>query len=462
MCSNFFYPLSSLLYFSVALLFASQSLWAAEIEETPWEWTPYSVCVFLDADQETLQRFQVKSTTDLIPLLQPRIENTVRNWIGGLWTLRFEVGSFPERFFDEDRFLVGEIPESSFDKHTYLKIASTRDSIFVEAREWDIRTGTAFGYAAKAIGNDSELPDAIFQVIYTGFSPIAALEQVLPNKVVLRVRGGELIRERFLPSMIGEGRIFVPFLRVWNQSGRLESVKPIPWTVLLVDSVQQSRVECSLETGIRNPLTTRRRGRTEQIAILPRLEEKPTRLLIQPRTQTDTDDSLRQFTARYGIFERTPDNEKGVLLGESNVRGEFIVPYSPDSPIRRLLVREGDMLVAKLPLIQGWKTNALISVPDDEIRIAAESALMGIQEEVIDQITLRMILRARIEKYEASGNKAGLDKAKMELDRTKTRQQFLTQLDQERRKHHSPDAIVRQRLEKMFETTQKIIEQYFK
>ena len=457
------YPLLTLLSLLSSILYPLSSFSsAAEIEETPWEWTPYSLCVFVDADQDTLHRFQVKNTADLIPLLRPQVEETARNWIGGLWTLKFETGSFPDRLFDEDRFLKDKIPESSFDKHVYLKIESTPDVVRAEAREWDIRTGTAFGHGVRKVGNDSELPDAIFQVILAGFSPVAVVEQVMPGKVILRVRGGELIPERFLTPMIGEGRVFVPFLRVWNPSGQMEAIKPITWTVLIVDLVQQSRVECTLETGIRNPLTVRRRGRTEQIAILPHLEEKPTRLSIRPRTLAASDESPRSFTARYGVFEKTQDNDKGVPLGESNIHGEFTVPYSPDSPIRRLLIREGDMLVARLPLIQGWKTTVPVLVPDDEIRVAAESALMGIQEEVIDQITLRMILKARIEKYEASGNTPGLTKAKMELERLKTREQFLTQLELERRKHRSPDSVVQRRLEKMFAATQKIIEQYFK
>jgi len=449
----FFNSLSSILY--PLLIFS-----AVEIEETPWEWTPYSICVSLDADRETLHRFQVRSAAELIPLLCPQVEEAARNWIGGLWTLTFESGSFPDHLFDEDGFLQAGPPESPFDKQAYLRIKSTPDFLRVEAREWDIRTGTAFGYGVRTVSKDSELPDAVFQTILTGFSPVAAVEQVLQNKVILRVRGGELIPERFSPPMIEEGRIFVPFLRVWNQSGQIETIRSIPWTVLHVDSVQQSRVECSLETGIRNPLTVRRRGRSEQIAILPQLEKKSTRLLIQPRTQASSE-SASSFTAKYVIFEKTPDDEKGGVLGETNARGEFIVPYSSDSPIRRLLVREGDMLIARLPLIQGWKATMPILVPDDEVRIAAESALMGIQEEVIDQITLRMILRARIEKFEASRNTQGLANAKAELERLKTREQFLIQLELERRKHHSPDAIVRKRLETMFESTRKIIEQYY-
>ncbi|MCL2305391.1 MAG: hypothetical protein FWC43_08620 [Planctomycetaceae bacterium] len=454
----------TLLVFSWLLL-SLPSIFAAEIEGTPWEWTPYSLGIYLDADQETLHRFHVREVGDLIPLLRPQIEETFRNWIGGLWTPAFETGSFPEELFDEDRFLRKETPsslESEFDKHTYLRIESTADSIRVEAREWDIRTGTAFGYAVRTIDNDSELADAIFQVVLAVFSPIAVVEQIQSNNVVLRLRGGELIPRDVTPNIVGKGRVFVPFIRVRNSSGQVETTRPIPWTVLLVDSVQQSRVECSLEAGIRNPLTMRRRGRTEQIAILPHLEEKPTRLLIQARTQAASSDSPRIFTAKYGIFEREPDSDRGVLLGESNALGEFIVPYLPGSPIRRLMIREGNMLIARLPLVQGWKSSIPILVPDDEVRIAAESVMMGIQEEVIDQITLRMILKARIEKYEKSGNTQGLAKAKIDFERLKSREHFLVQLELERRKYHSSDPIVQKRLENMFEATRKIIEQYYK
>jgi len=446
---------------ALGFLLIACPVFAAEIRETPWEWTPYSLGVYFDADQATLHRFQVREAGDLIPLLRPRIEEAARNWVGGLWTLTFGVGTFPEELFDEDRFLQKDPPESPFDKQTYLKIESKADSLRVEAREWDIRTGTSFGHGVRTISRDAELPDAIFQVILAGFSPIASVEQVLPNKVILRVRGGELIPERLTPPMIEEGRIFVPFLRLWNQSGQLETPRPIPWTVLTVDLVQQSRLECSLDTGIRNPLTLRRRNRTEQIAILPHLESKPTRLLIQPRIQADSGDSPRPLATRYGIFERTPGSERGVFLGESNAQGEFVVPYLPDTPVRQLLVREGEMLIARLPLIQGWKASVPVLVPDDEIRIAAESVLMGIQEEVIDQITLRMILKARIEKYEATRRNQELERAKIDLERLKSREQFLIQLDLERRKFQSPDPIVQKRLEIMFEATRKIIEQYY-
>ena len=447
---------------SLGLFLIACTGFAVEIEEVPWEWAPYSLGVYLDADRETLHRFQVREAKNLIPLLGPQVEETTRNWIGGLWALTFEVGSFPGELFDEDRFLQKEGPESNFDKHFYLRIESTVDSIRVEAREWDIRTGTAFGQGVRTVNSDAELPEAVFQALLAGFSPIARVEQVLPNKVILRTRGGELIPEHLTTQMIAEGRVFVPFLRVWNQSGQLETVRPIPWTGLTVDLVQQSRIECSLETGIRNPLTLRHRNRTEQIAILPHLGERPTRLMIQPRIQAAVDNSPRTLTARYGVFERTPENERGVFLGESNVRGEFLVPYSPDSPIRRLSVREGDLLIARLPLIQGLKAAVPILVPDDDVRIAAESALAGIQDEVIDQIMLRAILRTRIENAEAAGNTQELVKSRTELQRLKTREQFLIQLDLERRKHHSPDPIVQKRLETQFEATRKMIEQYYR
>ena len=474
-----------LLLLAVAAIFWVSSVTAAEPEDTPWEWTPYSVCLHFDADREVLRQMRVRDTTELNAALMPRIKETARNWIGGLWTLDSTTGVFPEHLFHDDQLpetLTFQEPEiqaffdSCLDKHIYIRITSATKSVRVESRELDTRTWTALGRGAVEVENISELSDAVFRAALQCFSPIANVEQVLPNHVILRIRGGEMIPSRFLPpennfmasrqdtTLLDKGNVFVPFLRTWNKSGKIETIKVIPWTALLVETVLRSRVECSTESGLRNPLGVRRRGRNEYVAILPHLGEKPTKLVVEPRTGIADlpGNEVTPFLAKYGIFEQTAEYEKGIFLGETDSRGEFVVSYKPERRIRSLLVRDGEFLVAKLPLIQSWKAVYPIKVPDDETRIAAESVLMGIQEEVIDQITLRMILKARIEKYEAMGNTQGLAKAKSELERLKSREQFLTQLEMERRKFSSPDPIVQRRLEKMFETTQKIIHQYWK
>ncbi len=445
-------------------------------EETPWEWTPYSIRLSFDASESALLRLQMRNTGELVSHLVPSLEEVSRNRIEGLWRLTFEAGSFPDPLFRDEQLAdsltplspeIRSILESKFDKFVYIRIEIAGEGLRIEARELDVRTCTAYGRGVLEIGNVSELPDAIFQAVLESFSLVAEIEQVLPKNVVLRVRGGELVPANLQSRLIGPGALFVPFLRTWNRSGQVDAIKVIPWTALQAETVQGSRVECSLETGIRNPLSIRRRSLSEQIAILPRLPQRPTRLLLTPRTvgnkeKTNEDADFSPFLSRYGIYERTSENDKGFLLGESNSRGEFTVPYSDESPVRRLVIREGELLIARLPLIQGWKSDYVVMVPDDETRVAAESVLMGMQEDVIDQITLRMILKARIEKFETTGNTQGLTKAKMEYERLKTRDQFLTQLDLERRKFHSPDPIVQKRIEKMFDTTRKIIDQHWK
>ena len=468
----------------VTIFFATCGL-AAGPEETPWEWTPYSICMHFDADQEVLRQIRVRDTKALVDFLTPQLKEAARNWVEGLWALDFAIGAFPENLFQDGQLPdsltlldpeIQAIFDSGFDKHIYVRITPMPKSIRVESRELDTRTWTAFGHGVVETGNVSELSDAVFRTALQSFSPIANVEQVLPSHVILRVRGGEMIPPHFLSQgndsvespettkMLGKGDVFVPFLRSWSKSGKLESIKAIPWTALLVESIQRSRIECTTESGIRSPLGVRRRGRNEYIAILPHLGEKPTKLIVKSRLETDSaeDAAAAPFLAKYGIYEKTPENEKGIRLGETDSRGEFVVPYSPESRIRFLIVRDGEILIARLPLIQSWKAVYPIKVPDDEVRIVAESVLMGIQEEVIDQITLRMILKARIEKYEVTGNTQGFAKAKSELERLKSREQFLTQLELERRKYSSPDPIVQRRLEKMFDTTQKIIHQYWK
>lgn len=458
-------------------------------QETPWEWSVYRIQVHFELENAVLEQFDVRSTEEFIEKNTPKFLETTRNWVGGLWSLSFVPGRFPLELYNDalpreeispnvlEKYpFFRETLQSPFEKLIYVHVEPDENGLKLSVREIDVRTLTSFGKSTKFVRKTSDFNDILCDGMLSVFSLSANIDLVQQGKVVLHIRGGELLPDSLglekTGTALAPGSIFVPFLRTWNRSREIEVVKAIPWTALLVESVQRSRVECRLESGLRHSLSVRRRGRSEQIAILPRLEKKDTTLRLIPRVelakknQPKNEDSgvqtqsVRQVIGKYRIFEKTPENEKGDFLGVSDPDGTFVIPYSPDSPIRQLIIRDGAMLVARLPLIQGWSSEYVVGVPDDETRVLAEGFLQGVQEEVLDLIALREILKARIAKAQQTGDSALLAKSKSEYDRLKRPQQIVTELDLARRKYRSSDPIVQRRLDIMFDATRKVVGQY--
>lgn len=469
-------------------------------EDIPWEWSPYRIRVHFSISNDALNLLGESEEEKAVASLSGSLSRVAQNWAEGLWILSYQRGVFPGELFEEralpEDIALGDphilpLITTEFDKFTYVEIGARLGFLTIDSKEIDLRTLTVNSANSKIVYREVELADSIFSSLLESFAPVAMVEKVLKSRVVLLLRGGELIPESlrgsafdYTPlseseeesplnepfsgdakdhSLIQRGEVFVPYLRILDKSGVPNSVKPVPWTALLIESAQQSRVHCTLESGIRVPLSVRRRGRTEQIAVLPNLEKKPTRLQLQPRMkkkQSDSPNTDTGFLPSYTIFETEPQSKNRIELGKTDRKGFLTIPYLQGGPVRHIYIKEGEILIARIPLIQGWKSSFTIGIPDDETRIAAESVLLGIQEEVIDQIAYREILLARIARFEKNQDTAGVNKSRNELVRLKTREQFLAQLDVEKRKYHSEDPIVQRRIEIMFNNTRKIVDQF--
>ncbi|MGL6193647.1 MAG: hypothetical protein ACRC2T_02355, partial [Thermoguttaceae bacterium] len=231
---------------------------------------------------------------------------------------------------------------------------------------------------------------------------------------------------------------------------------------------------CRLESAIKSPLSVRRRGKTELVAIMPKLFEQSTKVTLVPRssrqeksaksnkgTENQNNHAAKSkqlnYLPRYQIYEKSPDGKFSAKLCETNSRGEFTLPYSDNDSVKMLLAKQESTLIAQFPIIQGWQSEVTVAIPDDIIRIAAESALMGIQEDAIDTAARRSILNARLKKCEEDNDTINRDKIRVEIMRLKTKEQFLDQLKLEKYNFQSTDPLVQRRIDAMFEKTTKAI-----
>ena len=459
-------------------LFCSNAVFAAE---NLWEWSPYRICIQIDMSQDALIKLGFDDREQINSFIASHLPQVAENWVGGLWNITVRDGSFPNTLFQAnmladsvhlDNPALKDIIGSEFDKIVYLFLDGSQTGIAViHAKELDVRTLYVAGHSSVDVRHQSFLIDSVFDAIWGSFAPVASIDQVHGSRVILRLLGGELMNLKrhdvgFEPS-VSPDDVFITYSRAFDKTGKLIAVTPIPWTALVVQKCEGSSVECELESGIRFSLTSRKRGRSEQIAILPRLQAHPTRLVLHSRILPQTDDSIEstrekriKFLTNYQISEKR--SEKYEILGTTDVFGSIVIPYLEGEPIRTLYIRQGDVLVAKLPLVQGFKPEIPVAIPDDEIRIAAEGRLIGIQEEVIDLVARKEILTTRIDKLSQQPASQALDTARREMDRLKNQQYYIALLAAEKLRYRSPDPLVQRRIDIMFENTRKIITEFMR
>ena len=100
------------------------------------------------------------------------------------------------------------------------------------------------------------------------------------------------------------------------------------------------------------------------------------------------------------------------------------------------------------------------AVIDDDQRLAAESVIMASQEELLDLVTRRTVLAARISAAIKTGKADEANELLLQLYALRTRDQFTQQLDQERQKLMSDDPLIQRRVDLMFDKTRKLVVQH--
>ena len=125
-----------------------------------------------------------------------------------------------------------------------------------------------------------------------------------------------------------------------------------------------------------------------------------------------------------------------------------------------LIVKSGDMVVARLPIMPGLAPTAVAQVADDEPRLQVEGLIIGFQEELVDLIARCQVFMSCIRSRMKAGK---TDEAKQlfgELRRLRTQQDFLRDLLVERQRRSSADPQSQKQIDKLFDDTQTVINRF--
>ncbi|RMG39091.1 MAG: hypothetical protein D6725_06015 [Planctomycetota bacterium] len=442
-------------------------------DERPVELRPYRVLVRLGLPRTAAWN------EDLRAAVVRRFATVTANTLGQMWSLtvrrddrllpcnRIGLERLDARTFAADA-------ESGFDKVYCVTVEPNGGRFTVWSREWDAtvqRLGpicSARTYDRRSIG------DAVFAAVWSAFEPVVYLKLVDADVIHVRIRGGEYLPAVSEFAPLRPGRILQPVFRHYNRDRTLRAIQPIPWTYLIVDSVQRGRARCHAVSGLRINLGARRRRvETVAIGVRPHLAETEVRLALRnaptkalvayrvsvynrkpdlhKRRGTQNASSERSDAAedspggakpaadgvesggRTGgetasTSGRSEDAPKPLIL-MSDRRGIIRVPADPAKPLVWLFISGGKYLLAMVPFVPGTVERTDLLLPDDSVRLGVVAQLELLKAEFVETIARRAVLMSRIRRHTRKGESAKAAELLAELEKLPDNKHYHDELE---------------------------------
>ncbi len=422
--------------------------------QSVWELTPYRIQLIVAT--EPIARLPVGLRDELQGELIARIESVV----GAPWDIA--PGDPPKPLLrivasDIEAVTIESLPEESLevDKVMLLAVTDGPSGYRIAARELDVRT-RQFGTTIRLPAWQAEkLRDVAFLAIRKAFAPLARIEKTEGKVVNLSLRAAGLQSRDKTLAWVSPGSVFRPIVRYNDRHGSIRRINPIPWTFLVVDKLEDGP-RCKLYSGLRSPLSGRRRGRVEQLALAVVPPRGSTKLTLRCRTDP------KQTLAGYNVYISPPGSKVKRLLGRTDFRGQIGVPppASSDDVLSILTVASGSRPLARLPIVPGLEPQLTASVANDDQRLEAEGFVTGLREKLVDLVARREVLIAMTEQQLDDGQ---LDEAKgsiAQLRELLTGEQFARLLGAQQKKIFSKDPTVQRRIDALFADTRKQLDEY--
>ncbi|MGE3780412.1 MAG: hypothetical protein AB7F89_24705, partial [Pirellulaceae bacterium] len=365
------------------------------------------------------------------------------------------------------------------DKIIWISLRATPRDVTIRARELDCHARTWSPVAEQVVRQSERIGQAAFDAAVSVFAPLLRIEEGQGKTCIGRNRTGGLITEDSI-AYLGPGDVLQPIFRQNDRYGEPlpNRVQALPFTFLHVvsqDAQSSSLLTCNVHSGMRTPIHGRGSARRERWALKVRPVQDTTLLHVVSRPAARGEPSVP--LAGLEVYAKTPplvppsveteqerlEAEKRnppELLGITDWRGSLQLPRSPD-PLRLVYIKNGGLLLARLPMVIGLDDRLQAEVPDDNPRLQAEGFVRGMSGEIMDLVVQRQLIRVRFQKRLEEGK---LDDAQKLLDDfrgLKSLNDMLRTLDQQMtRQKPTNNPAVRQRVEKLYADEREMIAKY--
>lgn len=160
----------------------------------------------------------------------------------------------------------------------------------------------------------------------------------------------------------------------------------------------------------------------------------------------------------------TPTPAEETPADETSVQTE--TPAIPlQTPLVLLYVKQGDRVLAKLPMVPGLARVATAELPDDRRRLLAEAFVHGFQGEILNVVGMRNLLAARVKRLVAKDQPDAAKATVEELRRLSNYTDMADQLEAIQRRMldetNGPIPLAaKSRIDVLFQTTRNMLQKY--
>lgn len=437
-------------------LSSTRGVLAQEEEETPTELKPYRVAVqvAIEADPSLTPRFRAAV------LLQLR-ERCDSYW-GRMCDV--EIRQTPQLMPATAEMLARMSEEDLASKDTHDKtfvitLESFGGGYRVSGRVWEAVTREFSLPVTVNYYRRAESAEKLFELLSDLFEPIVEIGEFDSQTVFLKVRAGEIPPADPDQSPMKPGRLLRPFYRFLSRENEVLRIQSVPWTYLVVDESNRALATSRPVSGLRVPLTTRRRRLVQVLAvgIRPRLEA--TQLRLESRHVAGQ--PLIGFTVQMLADDQDEDPSRLI----SDRQGAVTIPRSEDGEPVTLAIRSGRALLAKLPFVAGLVPESELSLPDDSVRLGVEGELSVLEAEITDAVAGRAVIMSRARLHARENQWEQTDALIQQIDAQRGADYYRTELTIIRERGVSSaaargDRAAERRIERLCTQTEELIDRY--
>lgn len=332
--------------------------------------------------------------------------------------------------------------------------SGNRALIDLTVREFDLRSRLFSGYAQRTAIERNVCAMATVDLVAQAFTPLMRIERVDGANLTGRSRAGGLVISDDQPAAITDRSVLRPVVRRNDRKGEPSGIQAVPWSLIRIASRDQANLSGELVSGFRYAIPVKGGQRTERLALVVKPREAATKLRLQSRGQNP------RPLVGYGVYLRGETGETATLVGVSDWQGAVQLPAS--TGIQVLLVKSGQQLLARLPLVPGQEDELVATLPDDTPRLEAEGVVVSFHSRIMDLVAQRELAASRFRK---KLKEKEFDEAQVLLDRFReldSGEDLRRALDQQAQRIRSTDKMTQSRIEKLFTTARQLIPQFVK
>ena len=382
------------------LLMLACSIPAADTAAAPESARPYRIALWMDVEGSSAEDSQL--TNEIVNDLL----RTIARIFGEAWDVTHQPCPLDARALPEPDLAQENGP--SFDKVFFTRL-STPDSSGarqVRAYEYDAILHEWGPPVVRVIYADSDLSEGMFRAISSAFRPVARIMGRDRGKVLLSLRAQTLVPISSGSQLALPG---TPFVIVRVPADRPGESSIVPWSYLINRSAEKSPTDrlvtqADIASVFRNPLSSQDETKTDLWAVACP-DEPDGKTVIQFRNREND-----RPIVGYDVAVRQIGQTSALSIGSTDFRGEITVSRMDSltarntTPVIDVLLRSGQTVIARLPLVPGSPRHCEVPILLDPILPEIAGQVLTLQEEVIDQVAKRKMLERKLKQAEQSKN----------------------------------------------------------